>query len=178
MKLQPVQAVVAIFRRRNLNSLSDSQQVFMVPNSHSKSSVVLCRSFSITRSGLCVSVSWNTLGTTNSTQRGRKLVFDLPMRTDNEETSNLEKFHVKDCSFHADRNLFLKRIIELKSLKKRFSMRSETDDGLSCCSNFPDHTSSYELESSKSVLPEIEHLRAKIGELEFKSLKKVLNRNA
>ena len=51
-----------------------------------------------------------------------------------------------------------------------FSMRSETDDGLSNCSNFPESPLSYELE--------IEHLRGKIGEGEFKSLKEVLNRNA
>ena len=32
VKLQPGQAVVAIFRMRNLNSLSDSKQVCLVPN--------------------------------------------------------------------------------------------------------------------------------------------------
>ena len=123
-----------------------------------------------------MSVSWNTLDTTNSTQRGRKLGFALPLRTDKEETPNLEKFHAKDCPFRADRKLFLIRIIQLKSLKKRFSLRSETDDGLLSCSIFPERTSSYELD--KPVLPEIEHLRAKIGEGEFKSLKEVLDRNA
>ena len=58
------------------------------------------------------------------------------------------------------------------------SMKSETDDGLSSCSNFPERPSSYELESDKPVLPEIEHLRGKIGEGEFESLRAVLNRNA
>ena len=43
-------------------------------------------------------------------------------------------------------------------------MKSETDDGLPSCSNFPERPSSYELESDKPVLPEIEHLRGKIGE--------------
>ena len=57
-------------------------------------------------------------------------------------------------------------------------MRSETDDDLSSCSSFPERPSSYELESDKPVLPEIEHLRVKIGIGELKSLKKVLNRNA
>ena len=57
-------------------------------------------------------------------------------------------------------------------------MRSETDDGLSSCSNFPERPSSYELESDKPVLPEIELLRGKAGEGEFESLKAVLNRNA
>ena len=48
VKLQPGQAVVAIFRKRNLNSLSDSQQVCLVPNPNSQSSVILGRSFSWT----------------------------------------------------------------------------------------------------------------------------------
>ena len=58
-----------------------------------------------------------------------------------------------------------------------FSMRSKTDDELSSCSIFPEHLLSYELESDKPVLPELEHLRGKIGVGEFKSLKEVLNRN-
>ena len=52
------------------------------------------------------------------------------------------------------------------------------NDGLSSCSNFPERPSSYELESDKSVLPEIKHLKGKIGEGEFESLRAVLNRNA
>ena len=43
VKLQPRQAVVAIFRMKNLNSLSDSKQVCLVPNPNSESS----------RNGLC-----------------------------------------------------------------------------------------------------------------------------
>ena len=38
--------------------------------------------------------------------------------------------------------------------------------------------SSYELESDKPVSPEIEHLKGKIGEGDFESLRAVLNRNA
>ena len=55
-------------------------------------------------------------------------------------------------------------------------MKSETDDDLSSLSNFPERPSSYELESEKLLLPEIEHLRRKLGEGDFESL--VLNRNA
>ena len=165
VQLQPGQAVVAIFRMRNSNSLSVSWQVCFVPNPNSKSLVVLCRSFSVTGNGLCVSVLWNTLDTTISIRRRRKLGYALPMRIEYEETPNLKKFHAKDCPFHADRILTLKRIIEVKSLNEMFSMRSETDDGL------PERPSSHELESDKPVLPEIEHLRGKIGQGEFKSLK-------
>ena len=49
VKIQPGQPVVAVFRMRNLYSFSDSKQVCLVPNPNSKSSVVLGRSFSVTR---------------------------------------------------------------------------------------------------------------------------------
>ena len=178
VKLQPGQAVVAIFRMKNLNSLSDSKQVCLVPNPNSQSSVILGRSFSVTRNGLCVSVLLNTLDTTVSIQRGKKLGYALPMRTDYEETQNLKKHNVKDCPHHANKNKILKRINELRSIHKLFSMKSETDDGLSSCSNFPERPSSYELDSDKPVLPEIEHLKGKIGEGDFEKLWDVLNRNA
>ena len=90
VKLQPGKAVVAIFRMRNLNSLSDSKQVSLVPNPNSQSSVILGRSFSVTRNGLCVSVLLNTLDTTVSIKRGKKLGYALPMRTDYKETQNLK----------------------------------------------------------------------------------------
>ena len=178
VKLQPGQAVVAIFRMRNLNSLSDSKQVCLVPNPNSQSSVILGRSFSVTRNGLCVSVLLNTLDTTVSIQRGKKLGYALPMRTDYEETENSKKYSVKDCPYHANKDKILKRINELKSIHKLFSMKSETDDGLSSCSNFPERPSSYELDSDKPVLPEIEHLKGKIGEGDFEKLRDLLNRNA
>ena len=145
---------------RNLNWLSDSKQVCLVPNPNSQSSVILGRSFSITRNGLCVSVFLNTLDTTVSIQRGKKLGYALPMRTDYEETQNLKKPSVKDCPYHANKDKILKRINELKSIHKLFSMKSETDDGLSSC------------------LPEIEHLKGKIGEGDFEKLRDLLNRNA
>ena len=123
--------MVAIFRMRNLYSLSDSKQVCLVPNPNSQSSVILGRSFSVTRNGLCVTVLLNTLDTTVSIQRGKKLGYALPMRTDYEETQNLKKHSVKDCPFHANKDKILKRITELKSIHKLFAMKSETDDGLS-----------------------------------------------
>ena len=111
-------------------------------------------------------------------QRGKKLGYALPMRTDYEETQNLKRYDVKDCPCHANRDITLKINNEFNSINKLFSMKSETDDGLSSCSNFPERPSSYELESKKFVLPEIEHLNGKIGEGDFESLRAVLNRNA
>ena len=102
VKLQPGQAVVAIFRLRNLNWLSDSKHVCLEPNPNSQSSAILGRSFSVTRNGLCLSVLLNTLDTTVSIQRGKKLGYALPMRTVYEDTQNLKKHEVKDCPFHAN----------------------------------------------------------------------------
>ena len=81
----------------------------------------------------------DTLDTTVSIQRGKKLGYPLPMRTDYKETQNLKRYSVKDCPYH----------------------------GLSGCSDFREHPSSYELESDKPVLTEIEHLKGKIGEGDF-----------
>ena len=100
------------------------------------------------------------------------------MRTDYEEIQNLKKFSVKDCPYHANKEKILKRKKELKSIHKFFSMMSDTDDGLSSCSNFPQRPSSYDLESDKPVLPEIEHIKGKIGEGDFEKLRDLLNRNA
>ena len=178
VKLQPGQAVVAISRMRNINSLSDSKQVCLVPNPNSQSSVILGQSFSLIRNGLWVSVLLNTLDTTVSIRRGKKLGYALPMKTDCKETQNLKKYSVKDCPYHAKKEKIFKRINELKSIHKLFSLKSETNDGLSSCSNFPERPSSYELETDKPVLPEIEHLKGKIGEGDFELLRAVLNRNA
>ena len=49
----------------------------------------------------------------------------------------------------------------MMSSKKMSSMKSETYDGLSSCSNFSETPTQSELESNKSVLPEIEHLKRK-----------------
>ena len=57
-------------------------------------------------------------------------------------------------------------------------MNSETDDGLSSCSNFPERPTETEIASNKPVLPEIEHLKGKILNQELDSLRAVLNWNA
>ena len=41
-------------------------------------------------------------------------------------------------------------------------MKSETDDGLSSCSNFPERPTDTELAANKPLLPEIEHLKGKV----------------
>ena len=56
LRLKPNPVVVATFKLRNLNELSNHTQVCLVPNPNSKSSAILGRSFSLTQNGLCVSV--------------------------------------------------------------------------------------------------------------------------
>ena len=57
-------------------------------------------------------------------------------------------------------------------------MKSETDDGLPSCSNFPERPTETEFAADKPVLPEIEHLKGKISDEELDSLRAVLSRNA
>ena len=133
VRLQPNQAMVATFRMRNLNELSNDRQVCLVPNPNSKSAAILGRSFSLTQSGLCVSVLLNTEATTVTIQRGKKLGYALPLNTDFQSLENLKKSDVTKCPVHANQECILKRVIELKYSRKLFSMKSETDDGLSSC---------------------------------------------
>ena len=74
--------------------------------------------------------------------------------------------------------IILNRNNELKSFNKPFSMKSETDDGFSSCSNSPEQFTPCELECDKPVLPEIEHLKGKIGKGELESIRAVLNLTA
>ena len=91
---------------------------------------------------------------------------------------NLKKFDVTKCPLHPDQECILRRINELKSSKKLYSMKSETDDRLSSCSNFPERPTETELAANKNILPEIEHLKDKLSDKELILLRAVLNRNA
>ena len=90
VRLKPNQAVVATFRMRNLNELSNDRQVCLVQNPNSKSSAILGRSFSFTQSGVCVSVMLNTEATTVTMQRGKKLGHALALNTDFQSVENLK----------------------------------------------------------------------------------------
>ena len=57
------------------------------------------------------------------------------------------------------------------------SLKSETDDGLSSCSNFPERPTIEKMEMDKPVLPEIEHLRCKVTDEQLEAIKDVLERN-
>ena len=71
--------------------------------------------------------------------------------------------------------MYLEKIEE-----KKYSsglVNSETDDGLSSCSNFPERPAIEELERDEPVLPEIEHLRGKVTDEQLEAIKDVLDRN-
>ena len=57
------------------------------------------------------------------------------------------------------------------------SLKSETDDGLSSCSSFPERPTLDEMQSDKPVLPEIEHLRGKLTDEQLEAIKDVPERN-
>ena len=59
-----------------------------------------------------------------------------------------------------------------------FSMKSETDNGLSSCSNFPERTTDTKPVANKSALLEIEHLKGKTSDKELDALRLKLNWNA
>ena len=73
VRLKANEAAIVSLRMKNYNELSDNKQVCIVPNPNSQSAAVLGRSFSITKSGLCVSVLLNTLDIPITIQRRRKL---------------------------------------------------------------------------------------------------------
>ena len=96
VRLKANEAAIVRLRMKNHNELSDNKQVCIVPNPNSQSAAVLGRSFSITKSGLCVSVLLNTLDMPITIQRGRKLGYALPVKTRYEMTENPKQIEVID----------------------------------------------------------------------------------
>ena len=163
VRLKANEAAIVSLRMKNYNELSNNKQVCIVPNPNSQSAAVLGRSFSITKSGLCVSVLLNTLDIPITIQRGRKLGYALPVKTRYEMTENQKRNEVNDCPNHRDKICILRRLKKIKGSSVLVkSLKSETDDGLWSCSNFPERPTLDEMQSDKPVLPEIEHLRGKI----------------
>ena len=135
IRLKANEAAIVGLRMKNYNELSDSKQVCIVPNPNSQSAAVLGRSFSITKSGLCVSVLFNTLDIPITIQRGRKLGYALPVKTRYEMTENVKEKEVLECPNHRDKICILRRLNKIKGSSGLVkSLKSETDDGLSSCS--------------------------------------------
>ena len=69
VRLKAIEAAIVSLRMKNYNELSDNKLVCVVPNPNSQSAAVLGRSFSITKSGLYVSVLLNALDMPITIQR-------------------------------------------------------------------------------------------------------------
>ena len=109
-RLKAKMAAIVSLRMKNYNELSDNKQVSIVPNPNSQSAAILGRSFSITKSGLCVSALLNTLDIPITIQRKRKLGYALPVKTRYEMTENVKENEVLDCSNHRDEVCILRRL--------------------------------------------------------------------
>ena len=178
MRLKANEAAIVSLRMKNYHELSDNKQVCIVPNPNSQNSAVLGRSFSITKSGICVSVLLNTLDIPITIQRGRNLGYALPVKTRYEITENSKQSEVVDCPNHRDKICILRRLKKIKGSSGLVkSLKSETDDGLSSCSIFPERPTLEEMEMDKPVLPEIEHMRGKVTDEQLEAIKDVLERN-
>ena len=93
-------------------------------------------------------------------------------------TENVKENEVLECPNHRDKICILRRFNKIKSSSGLVkSLKSEKDDGLSSCSNFPEIPTLEEMEMDKPVLPEIEHLRAKVMDEQLEAIKAVLERN-
>ena len=91
------------------------------------------------------------------------MVYALPVKTRYEISENVKENEVLDCPNQRDKICMFRRLKkEIYSSGLLKLPKSETDDGLSSCSNFPDRPTLEELEVDKPVLPEIEHLRGKV----------------
>ena len=105
-----------------------------------------------------MSVLLNTLDIPITIQRGRKLGYALPVKTRYEMTENHKQNEVVDCPNHRNKICIMRRLKKIKGSSGLVkSLKSETDDGLSSCSNFPERPTLDEMQSDKPVLPEIEH---------------------
>ena len=87
-------------------------------------------------------------------------------------TENIKENEVLDCPNQRDKICFLRRLEKVKDTSGLVeSLKSETGDGLSSCSNFPERPTLEEMEMDKPVLPEIEHLRGKLTDEHLQAIK-------
>ena len=93
-------------------------------------------------------------------------------------TENPKQNEVVDCPNLRDKICMLRRLKKIKGSSGLVkSLKSETDGGLSSCSDFPERPKIDEMQRDKPVLPEIEHLRSKITDEQLEAIKDVLDRN-
>ena len=82
------------------------------------------------------------------------------MKTRYEMIENVKENKVLECPNHRDKICILRRLKKIKDSSGPVkSLKSDTDDGLLSCLNFPERPTLKEMKMDKPVLPEIEHLR-------------------
>ena len=129
VRLKANEAAIVSWCMKNYNEFSDNKQLCIVPNPNSQRAAVLGRSFSITKSGLCVCVLLNTLDIPIKIQRRRKLGYALPVKTRYEMTEKVKENNVLDCPNHRDKIFILRRLKKIKDTSGLVkSLKSETDD--------------------------------------------------
>ena len=98
----------------------------------------------MTKSGLCVSVLLNTLDIPITIQRARKLGYAIPVKARYEMT---EKAKQNEVGRHRDKIFNLRRLKEKKDSSSLVKLlKSEIDNGLSSCLNFPKRPTLEEME--------------------------------
>ena len=104
--------------------------------------------------------------------------YALPVKNRYEMTENVKENEVIECPNHRDKICILRRLNKIKSSSGLVkSLKSDTDNGLSSCSNFPERPTLEEMEMDKPVLPKIEHLRGRVTDEQLEAIKDVLERN-
>ena len=103
VRLKANEAAIVSLRKKNYNELSDNKQICIVPNPNSQSAAVLGRLFSITRSGLCVSILLNTLDLPITIPEGEEI---LLVKNRYEMTENEKQNEVLDCPNRIKRTRF------------------------------------------------------------------------
>ena len=96
VRLKANEIAIVSLRMKNYNELSENKQICILPNPNSQSAAILGRSFSITTSGLCVSVLLNTPDNPITIQRGMKLRYTLPVKTRYEKTESVKENKILD----------------------------------------------------------------------------------
>ena len=98
------------------------------------------------------------------------------MKTRYEMTENVKGNEVLDGPIHRDKNCILRRLKKIKCSSDLVkSLKSETDDGLSSSSDFPERLTLEKLGMDKPVLPEYEHLKGKVTYEQLEAIKDVLD---
>ena len=93
-------------------------------------------------------------------------------------TENVKENEVLDCPNHRNKICILRRLKKIKDSSDLVkSLKSQTDDGLSSCSNFPEKPTLEEMELNKLVLPEKEHWRGKVTDEHLEAIRAVLEQN-